>query len=248
MSNKSVLSVITAALVLGGCVFQVNSAPLEHSRQQLNLDTASLSSLKADTGAGELVIMGVPGLERIEVEADIYTRTDIPAILTLKREGKHAKLEARFEEHAYKGNSPYIDLLVKVPAELALDINDGSGAIRIGSVDADISVNDGSGDLEIRGGRNIDISDGSGDLLVEGSTGKINITDGSGDIKVAKTGADVTVTDGSGSMVLTDIGGLVTLSDGSGNIEVHNTQGLTVLNAGSGGIKYDSINGPVNLR
>jgi len=240
-----------AALFFSCYIINVNGAtnsPTEHSHQSLALDTNNLNTLIAKTGVGSLEIQGITGLSHIKLEADIYTYEGIDPILTLEKNGNSAQLIANFDKHNIQGHSPYIDLIVKVPANMKMDINDGSGKINIQGSNADIKLKDGSGSIDINGGKNINIEDGSGSITLTDVNGAIVLDDGSGSVKITRVNGDVTINDGSGSLAIEDIQGLVTIDDGSGSINVVNTKGLKIIEAGSGNLSFHRIDGKVSTQ
>ncbi|TCN87038.1 DUF4097 family beta strand repeat-containing protein [Shewanella fodinae] len=251
MFVRSTLLALVCMLPLTGCVFYVNGAhsePLNYGHRSLVLDSTNISQLQADTGAGELVIVGVADQQQIKVEADVYEYADVPAILTLEQQGSRAVLTAKFANHvSFSHRSPYINLRVTVPAALMLDVTDGSGPLEIRDMTANIKVVDGSGELTIRGGHDLNIQDGSGSVTLANVSGKIRLDDGSGDIDIRDVGGDVRIDDGSGSLTVTNVSGIVTIDDGSGDINVRHTQGLNIISAGSGDVHFDDINGPVTM-
>lgn len=245
--------VFTAGVSLTGCIINVNAAgmpDLDHQQRELTLDSQDLQGLIAETGAGSLKIIGVEGLSQIKLVADIYSNKDSndnKLILTLEKKANKAKLKADFEQSGFNNYSPYIDLKLQVPANLALDIDDGSGAILINKMTADINVKDGSGELIINGGNNVSIDDGSGDIEVSQINGNLKIDDGSGAIKVTDIRGNIAIDDGSGNIEVANVQSAVTITDGSGDINVFNTKGLTILAAGSGDVKFNKIDGPVSM-
>ncbi|QYJ87881.1 DUF4097 domain-containing protein [Shewanella mesophila] len=248
--------VLSAALsfCLSGCIINVNGAGKTsfdyHRTSELSLDANGLDGLAAETGAGALTIEGIEGLNEITLEADIYGYDGVEPELTLVRDGDQAKLVANFDSFyrvSFNGSSPYMDVTIKVPASMLLDIDDGSGSIDIKGVNADIRVKDGSGSLNLDGGKNLVIDDGSGSIVLTNVDGNIDLDDGSGSIEVTNVKGDVVINDGSGGMSIVDVAGKVTIDDGSGSIEVNNTQGLTIIEAGSGDLSFNNINGPVSM-
>lgn len=246
--------VFTAGVSLTGCIINVNAAgmpDLDHQQRELTLDSQDLQGLIAETGAGSLEIIGVEGLTQIKLVADIYSNkdsNDSKLILTLEKKANKAKLKADFEQNGFNNYSSYIDLKLQVPANLALDIDDGSGAILISKMTADINVKDGSGELIINGGNNVSIDDGSGDIEVSKISGNLTIDDGSGAIKVTDIRGNIAIDDGSGNIEVANVQSAVTITDGSGNINVFNTKGLTILAAGSGDVTFNKIDGPVSMQ
>ncbi|MCS6121151.1 DUF4097 domain-containing protein [Shewanella baltica] len=250
MFTLAFILVFTAGVSLTGCIINVNAAgmpDLDHQQRELTLDSQDLQGLIAETGAGSLEIIGVEGLTQIKLVADIYSNDDSKVILTLEKKANKAKLKADFEQSGFNNYSPYIDLKLQVPANLALDIDDGSGAILISKMTADINVKDGSGELIINGGNNVSIDDGSGDIEVSQINGNLTIDDGSGAIKVTDIRGNIAIDDGSGNIEVANVQSPVTITDGSGDINVFNTKGLTILAAGSGDVKFNKIDGPVSM-
>ncbi|QYJ97720.1 DUF4097 domain-containing protein [Shewanella alkalitolerans] len=251
-----VMTMVTV-LVFGltGCIVNVNSAGRDdfdyHKQTQLTLDAQSLETLVADTGAGSLKIVGDASVEQITLDADIYGFDGAEPELTLTRSGNKAKLVANFDAFHRasfsNGKSPYIDLLVKVPAGIKLDIHDGSGSIVIRGVQADMEIEDGSGAIEIDGGYKLTIDDGSGSITLTNVAGDIQVKDGSGSLTIASVQGGVEIDDGSGAIEVRGVQGKVTIDDGSGGIRVVDTQGLHIIDAGSGSLSFDNIQGQVSI-
>lgn len=232
-----VLSPVIAVLALSGCIVHVGGASAsadQLEQRTLQLDIADIVTLDAETGAGSLVIIGESGRSTIDVEADIYRVDDENYTLTLERSGSKAELVADISSRSgnnwnFGGNSPRIDVIVKMPADMALKLDDGSGSIDIKGLTNNIEIEDSSGSLEIDGGYNIKIDDGSGSLLVKNATGNVDIEDGAGSLTVINTAGKVTVDDGSGSINI----------DGAGSLEI--------VNSGSGGVDISDVAGTVNV-
>ena len=247
--KTSILS-IAAATLLSGCVVYVgngHASNLQHEERQLSLNATALQQLVADTGAGKLEIVGETGRDSIELVANIYYYDAEDIRLSLQNRGKDAVLEAGFAHSFNNGNSPYIDLLVKVPARFNLKLDDGSGDTDISGLSGDLNIDDGSGELRISGGNNASIQDGSGSLYISQLTGNLQLEDGSGDADIHQIKGNVSVEDGSGDLTIRQTGGIVTIDDGSGDIIVDGAGGLTIVDSGSGGLKLNAINGPVNI-
>jgi DUF4097 and DUF4098 domain-containing protein YvlB len=269
MRSKVLAVAIVGGLIIYGPSFNVSSdifsSDLQASEQKLSLDANALSTLMAQTGAGKLEIEGVKGLSKIELVAEVYAYDDTEIELSLTKNSDRAELIAKIVTEYNFEQSPYIDLTVRVPAAMMLDIKDGSGAINIAAMTADIKIHDGSGSIAIDGGRDLAITDGSGSISIKANQGNIALVDGSGSINLESVGGDLAIEDGSGSInikraagnvAIKDgsgginieyVQGLVVINDGSGSINVQHAKGLTVKNAGSGSVNYSDIDGSVNL-
>jgi len=206
--------------------------------RDLKVDTGGIDTLRVDAGAGYLQIVGVEGLDDIEVTATIVIdgEDDDDALhiiesdmrLSLEKDGDTATLVAMFDNSGWRfGDSPLINLDVRVPSNLHLLVDDGSGSIDISKVRGDISLDDGSGSLRMTDvGGNIEIDDGSGSIDVTGVGGDIRINDGSGSIDVRNVTGSVTVDDGSGGIDVRDVGkDLIIVDDGSGGLDYSNISG-----------------------
>ncbi|MFT6270308.1 MAG: hypothetical protein ACJAVV_003142 [Alphaproteobacteria bacterium] len=230
-----VLTPIIAALMLSGCIVHVGGGPgnaNQHHEKILELDITNINVLNAETGAGSLKIIGEQGISKITVDANVYTIDESDFTLTLVRSGSKAKLVADASSRSGNswhigGNSPRIDLIVKMPADLALQLDDGSGSIDIKGLTNNIEIEDGSGSLKIDGGNNIQIIDGSGSLTIKNATGNVDIEDRAGSVTVNNTQGKVTIDDSAGGINV----------DGAGHLEI--------INSGSGGVSIDGVGGTV---
>lgn len=204
----------------------------------LNLDAGGISALQIEAGAGSLKVTGVDGLDQIEVEAiitvpgknDDKARKKIESNLelTLEERGGKAVLRSIFEGGMWNfGDSPSVQLIVRMPTQLDLNVDDGSGSIVVENVRGDIELVDGSGSISMSDvGGSVDVDDGSGSIDVSGVGGDISIVDGSGSIKVRDVAGSVVVDDGSGSINVADIeADLIIEGDGSGGLNFSNIGG-----------------------
>jgi hypothetical protein len=143
-----------------------------------------------------------------------------------------------------------LDMDVEVPANIPVEVHDGSGDLRIRGT-ASAEVEDGSGNLDMSGiGGNVDLTDGSGEIRIDGVEGDVEVRDGSGNINVSNvTGRFVVQADGSGNIDANGVGGTMRVaSDGSGNITARRVGGdLIVGSKGSGDIQYSTVKGSIDI-
>lgn len=233
-----VLTPIAAVFMLSACIVHVGGGSAnadQYAQRTLQLDTANINILDAETGSGTLIIIGEQDRSTVSVEADIYTIDEGDFTLKLERSGDKAKLVADVSNRSGNtwriggNNSPRINLLVKMPADLALQLDDSSGSIDIKGLKNNIEIDDGSGSLEIDGGYNIIVDDGSGSLTIKNATGNVDVEDGSGSLTIKNTT------------------GKVTIDDSSGGINVDGAGSLEIINSGSGGVSIDGVKGDVKV-
>ena len=210
--------------------------------KSLKLPTEGILKLSVEAGAGSLKIEGVEGLSSIEVAAEIIVRGvgdgKIDDFLSdhlrfsLEKSGEEAVLKGYFQNSGFRlfSGEGTVNLIVRVPKAMDLDVDDGSGWLTIDNLRGEVSVDDGSGDVTIE---NIDgdlcIDDGSGEIEARNVTGSVRIDDGSGSMTVVGVGGTVTVDDGSGGIYIDDVAGDVVFnSTGSGSVETGNIHGRII--------------------
>ena len=247
---KKIVPLICSLTLLNACVIHVGAnEPANIQNRQLQLNANNLQQLVAETEAGDLHIIGEKGREQIEVEARINFDNIDQLELTLEAKGNAAVLVARNKEQVSFGyvDNASIDLVVRVPERFALKLEDGSGDTRVEGLTGDLLIADGSGNLQVSGGRQVTIEDGSGNLSLAQTSGNVSIDDGSGDISASQIGGTLTLTDGSGDVEINQVKGTVTIEDGSGDIRVAQAGGLTVDDDGSGELSYQQISGRITV-
>lgn len=216
---------LSALALLTGCVIVIaddsydDRGDLQTEVRTLELSAADLDTLIAETGAGTLEIIGEAGRSNIELIADVHFADPDDIDLTLVRQGDNARLVSRMRRDSGRNGWARIDLVVRMPADMALDLEDNSGELDIRGLNSRILLKDGSGELRIRGASSVILEDGSGGLIVEDVSGDVFIEDGSGDIHVSNVGGTVTVDDGSGDINVNGAGGLDIIDDGSGDVD-----------------------------
>jgi hypothetical protein len=203
----------------------------------LELDTDGISRLDIDAGAGKLVITGAAGVDTILVTATVNVPDadddDAREIigkqlrLSLEKADDEARLKGYFDNSGWSwGDSPSVDLDVRVPEGLALVVDDSSGSLQITDVYADVEIDDGSGSISISGVASVVIDDGSGSITVTDASGDVEIEDGSGSITIEKVGGGVRIDDGSGGIDVSDVElDLVIVDDGSGDLDTSDVRG-----------------------
>jgi DUF4097 and DUF4098 domain-containing protein YvlB len=227
--------------------------------RNLNLSAKGIEKLDIDCGAGFLKVNGKQGLKEIKVEAEILLegKSEKSAKeflqkylkLSLEKRGGRAVLTSGFRSYRslLSFSNKLVNLTVSVPADMDLDVDDGSGYIRIENIAGNLTINDGSGSIEIVNAKgNVDVDDGSGEIVLEKITGDVSVGDGSGDVEVEGVSGDVSVNDGSGSIFIRNIGGNVTVRDGSGSITIDGVEkDVYIPSDGSGSIRLNNVKGKV---
>lgn len=232
-------NVLAAILVL---IVSTNAAAADYEEvRELTLDSKNIDLLNIDNGSGFIDVVGITTAKEIKVIATLTVpnKTDAKARrkiekdlkLTLEKNGDSAELTAYFEQSGFFnfGSNASVNLEIRLPENMNLFIDDGSGPIE---------VRDVRGDIEL--------DDGSGSITLVNAGGRVEIDDGSGAIAVSGVAGDVYVNDGSGGIRIRGVAGSVTVDDGSGSIDVHDVeQDLVIVDDGSGGLDFSDIGGRI---
>ena len=230
--------------------------------KELSLPAEGIKKLEIKCGAGSLEVQGREGFGEIEVAAEIIIegvsegkaqkiiRKEVK--LSLKKIGERAVLVSEFHHPSsvfFSFREKEINLMVRIPKNMNLRIDDGSGWMKVENVRGNVDLEDGSGSAKIRDiiGE-VDLDDGSGDIRIEKIEGNIQIDDGSGEIEIEDVSGDVLIDDGSGRIEMKGIFGNVSIIDGSGSIYVEDVQGGVEVSDGSGSINIDGVERDVRVK
>jgi len=205
--------------------------------RQASVPVAGARRIDVSAAAGSLRIEGREGQRSVEIRAVARAgrRERLADIrLIAERDGDRIRIETDRSDRSWSRDDDWVamDLVITVPADLPLEVRDGSG------------------DVVIRGTGAVAIRDGSGDLRIENVHGDVRIEDGSGGIEVRDVRGAVTVaSDGSGEIELSDVTGDARVErDGSGSISVrHVGGGFYVGRKGSGSITHVDVQGSVDV-
>ena len=254
MSRSTIQQLVVTGLVVAlvsGCVMFRGDCRFKQEIGAQTVDTMSADRVQLDVGAGTLRVEGMAGLTELTVFGEACSSRkdllpDIAISVTLVDGTLH--IESVFPD--VPDESFGIDVVVKLPEGLHVTVNDGSGSMEVTGV-AGAEIRDGSGSIELRDiSGDVTIHDGSGSVTVERVTGDVWLRDGSGSIDIRNIGGSVNIEeDGSGGIKIREVAGDVLVSvDGSGSIEVREVGGdFTVREGGSGRVHFSGIEGRVHL-
>lgn len=224
--------------------------------REATVSAAGIRLLAIAAGSGELRVEGEPGLEEVVIvgHACASREEDLDELrVTVEDVGSDGlEIVTHYpDEERWTGSdrTARIDLTVRMPLGMAVEIedssgemtvsgtgplriDDSSGSIRVSRVEGDLRIDDSSGDLEVVDvAGHVEIDDGSGGLEVRDVQGVVRLRDSSGDIDVADVDQDVLIE-----------------SDGSGGIDVREVGGdFVVERDGSGGIRHSGVRGSVDI-
>jgi hypothetical protein len=250
MKKLGILLLTPAALSLStpGCAYDNCQV---RAPRQATADAAGATRVRVEAKAGSLKITGEEGLTEVRAqgEACAESRESLEKVqLRAERSGEEVRVVVDIPESW--GEQGGLDLEVRVPASLAVEVKDGSGEVEVDGV-ASLRLEDGSGEIDVTDvGGDVSIHDSSGEMNVVDVEGSVVLEDGSGEIDVKDVRGSVTVEgDGSGEIEIRGVGGDVLIRrDGSGDIRVEDVGGdFTVEEDGSGDITYERVEGQVKV-
>jgi hypothetical protein len=251
------------------------------AERTLDFDAKGLGTFKLDTGAGDLIVEGVPGLTKVEIRGKACASEEkaLSGIqLFQQREGEVASVGTKIPDEGFSwslfsSHYAYMDVRVRMPSGLKLDLRDSSGDLEVSGLTNGLDVKDSSGDIDVHDlvGA-VTVTDTSGDInvraisgdftVISDSSGDINVDDvkgsaivqedSSGDISLKRVTLDARVDrDSSGDIDFRDIGrDAIVGADGSGDIVADNVKRNFTVGAKSGGggeIRHHDVAGEVTL-
>lgn len=228
------------------------------AQHDFDVDGAGLKTAAFVLASTDLVVEGVPGLTKVEVRGKACASDQTwLAELTVdqQRSGDRITITPRTERHSnvswFGSSYAYIQLHVRVPPQLAIDIQSHSGDAEVSNVAA-LAFIASSGDLrvdKIAGALTAEVSSGDvngGDIgsldVRRTSSGDFTVRDVHGDVNVARSG--------SGDLSFDKVGGSVVIgSVGSGDVSAsHVSRDVTVDSIGSGDVNVDTVGGNFSVR
>ena len=128
-----------------------------------------------------------------------------------------------------------------VPAETQLHSQTGSGSQSISGINGIVEVNSGSGNLRIANiGNTLRAETGSGDMEIDQVRGSVRAHAGSGSIRAMGIGGGFEANTGSGHITMEQTApGSVRADTGSGGMELRGIRGSLEAKAGSGDVRAD---------
>lgn len=144
-----------------------------------------------------------------------------------------------------KGAELHVDLVVYVPTESSLKLENHVGKVSGEGVSADLRLDTSSGSITIENSRgDLNADTGSGSIRVVEHRGAVVADTGSGSVHMDNVLGDVEADTGSGSVMLRAVTGNVVADTGSGHVELEDILADRVaVDTGSGGVSAQRIRG-----
>lgn len=249
--------ILVCLLLLAPLAVFANDRCKYEAPRNLKADLAGVRSVRIEVNSHDLHVNGIAGMQGLELSgrACASDRSVLDQLTVAQhREGDRLVIElggnGHFNFHLFRSSYSDLTVNVKLPANLPVDVDVGSGDADVGGV-AELKSHVGSGDLHVHGiAGKFSASVGSGDIDANG-VGSIDVGSvGSGDLKVRDVEGDAQVGSvGSGDVTLRHVGGSVHADTlGSGDFSVDDVAGDFHLGAkGSGDVNHRGVKGRVSV-
>jgi hypothetical protein len=224
--------------------------------REASVSAEGIRTLTIAAGSGELRVEGEPGVSEITIVGLVCAsrEEDLGALRVSVADLGSDGLEIvthypEDEGWTGRGRTARIDLTVRMPLGMAVEIEDSSGEMTVSGTGS-LRIGDSSGSIRVaRVQGDLRIDDSSGDVEIADVAGDVDIDDSSGGLEVRDVRGVVSLRDGSGAIDVSDVGRDVFIeSDGSGGINVREVGGdFVVERDGSGGIRHSGVRGTVDV-
>ncbi|PUA37844.1 hypothetical protein C8Z91_17915 [Paenibacillus elgii] len=204
----------------------------EETTKKLELPVDGLAKLIIDHRNGEMKIFGSADSDKIEVVALAKANGVSVNKLELKLEAQKdiAYLDARFRGQFLAMGSGEVDLEIKVPRQVKLDITSHR--------DGSIHVSDLSSSAKI-----VNVN---GDIQVSNLFGSLEIDNRDGDVTVRDIGSDIVINNINGHISVDKVDGSAEIHVGDGSLDIsHVAKDASITQSGNGKIKIGEVKGKV---
>lgn len=124
--------------------------------------------------------------------------------------------------------------VIHVPVDSEAQLETASADIEARGQFADVTIDTGSGDVDLELIANLQARLGSGDLRLEAARGSVDIKGGSSDLVIGDVAGAANILTGSGDAVLEHVAGPLTIKSGSGDVVLRHAGENVSATAGSG--------------
>jgi Putative adhesin len=138
----------------------------------------------------------------------------------------------------------YANLKIVLPADSNVVVRNVIGNVRGGDLEGTLTVDTGSGDVQIAAySGHLIVDTGSGDVSLGSARGETSIDTGSGDVTVRRLIGNGLVDTGSGDVIVENVSaGKLSVDTGSGDVEVRKGTAARVLaDTGSGNVRIVEV-------
>lgn len=222
-----------------------------------NVAARHVKTLSVRCGEGPLLLEGT-GSDVLEVRAVIWAWAENPAESERICREVDVRLQSADTENPIidvsepvlgaSGRSYRVDLVIRVPSEVAVSIVDEGGPIEVTGLERGVRIENASGEVlvrRLRGG--IDLTNHGGPTQIIEASGRIQIRDGDADLLVTMADGEIDVTDSGGKLTIQHVTGTVTARGNRDGIDLLNIDGHAMLYGIPADTAHSSFQGVAKL-
>lgn len=215
-------------------------AAIANAQSTINKSFSGIKDVEVNLGSGDIVFeKSTDGKAYVELRHDIDNYEP-----TIAQRGSTLVIneEKMRNRRSWSGSSSWS---IKLPDDIEIDYNTGSGDVSMSGLRVEFDANSGSGTFRIQGvSGEIKINTGSGSIRAHESKGRISVNAGSGNIDLSSIEAEISANVGSGDISVSKVrlSGKSSFNSGSGDVEVSLAGPLAYdisVNSGSGDSTLD---------
>ena len=175
---------------------------------------------------------------------------DLPAFLSFLKDVGHSSTVYRGERiriySSRRSSAPilFANLRIAMPAGGNIAMRNAIGPVRGGDLAGTLSVDTGSGNVQIAShSGQLLIDTGSGDVILGSAKGETSVDTGSGDVLIRRLVGNGSVDTGSGDVTIQKVSaGKLAIDTGSGDVTVQDgVAGRVLADTGSGGVRIIAV-------
>lgn len=209
---------------------------LSFAQKTISKEFEGIKEIVLMTASGDGTIQKSSG-DRVSLKLT-YTYNEDDYEPEIDQVGSKLVLKEKFHGRSARGSASWV---LKVPSGISIKCTTGSGDLDASDIDIeDLDMNTGSGDVKlITVNGSVRANTGSGDIALRNYAGEIKANTGSGDVDVRESKGELKVNTGSGAISMKTVSGLISANVGSGDIEAEDVlvTGKSGFNSGSGDVR-----------
>lgn len=202
---------------------------------------SSVEEIDINIGSGDLEI--TPSSSgKVEVKG-FYDEDEV----RVKVEKSGDKLRI-VEKNRHDSNHSSSRWYLKVPADMELEANLGTGDVMVEGFSGELEGNCGTGDLDLKDGKGeVTWNSGTGDFDLSNFSGECSLNSGTGSVELENVSGEMSLNSGTGKVKLVDCSGEIGANSGTGRVTATNVKitDHSSFNSGTGDV-YVSLGAPTD--
>lgn len=212
------------------------AAPVFAQNGQINESFQKVRKIKLDLAVGNIEFQKSTSQEtKLEAKYD-DKKLDVEVVYN---SGKLTIVEKTRKRN--NNNLEGSNYTLQIPDNVLIDINTGTGSIRLDGIIAETKMNTGTGHIIFKNYEGYSkLNTGTGDVKVTDSEGEIDMNSGTGDVVINNSGGELNANSGTGDVEVENIRGRLSVNSGTGDVHGRDValEEEASFNSGIGNAKY----------